>query len=345
MISSGMSPLARWTCSAWGRTFSSANRWKVSRTSSKSSSRWRGPALPPRRPGRRGRGRRPRSRRPGARAPASAPSRPPGPPAGRRGRPARRPRRRRPCAASTVAVGAVGEGGPGGGGRRPRRGPGRRRPPGWRRCRRRPARAAVARRRRPRPARCHGGRGRLEVGGAASGMGHGPEVTLAGPLGLCPPADHGDQRRQDDGVVAGVDVGQRAQVVGHRSGPDAGRRLGPGVDDRRGRRRATSAGRRAPTSGCRAPGIDSGDAADPTGRGDRLLGHHPAAGPHGGGHAAAATTAGSTTCMSRNRQKARSTGSGRTQVLAGLGDGEHLAVGGGRRGPPRPGRRGSLSTA
>ncbi len=43
MISSGMSVLARWMCSARGRICSSANRWKVSRTSSKSESRWRGP--------------------------------------------------------------------------------------------------------------------------------------------------------------------------------------------------------------------------------------------------------------------------------------------------------------
>ena len=43
MISSGMSVLARWMCSARGRICSSANRWKVSRTSSKSASRWRVP--------------------------------------------------------------------------------------------------------------------------------------------------------------------------------------------------------------------------------------------------------------------------------------------------------------
>ena len=36
---SGMSALARWTCSACGRTCSSANRWKVSATISKSSPR------------------------------------------------------------------------------------------------------------------------------------------------------------------------------------------------------------------------------------------------------------------------------------------------------------------
>ena len=44
MISSGMSPLARWMCSARGRICSSAKRWKVSRTSSKSASRWRSPS-------------------------------------------------------------------------------------------------------------------------------------------------------------------------------------------------------------------------------------------------------------------------------------------------------------
>ncbi len=43
MISSGMSVLARWMCSARGRICSSANRWKVSRTNSKSASRWRSP--------------------------------------------------------------------------------------------------------------------------------------------------------------------------------------------------------------------------------------------------------------------------------------------------------------
>ena len=44
MISSGMSVLARWMCSARGRICSSAKRWKVSRTSSKSASRCRGPS-------------------------------------------------------------------------------------------------------------------------------------------------------------------------------------------------------------------------------------------------------------------------------------------------------------
>ena len=43
MISSGMSVLARWMCSARGRICSSAKRWNVSRTSSKSASRWRSP--------------------------------------------------------------------------------------------------------------------------------------------------------------------------------------------------------------------------------------------------------------------------------------------------------------
>ena len=45
MTSSGMSAFVRCTCSACGRTFSSAKRWKVSRTSSKSSSRCRGPSV------------------------------------------------------------------------------------------------------------------------------------------------------------------------------------------------------------------------------------------------------------------------------------------------------------
>ena len=45
MTSSGMSAFARCTCSACGRTLSSAKRWKVSRTSSKSSPRWRGPSV------------------------------------------------------------------------------------------------------------------------------------------------------------------------------------------------------------------------------------------------------------------------------------------------------------
>ena len=45
MMSSGTSPLSRWTCSATGRIFSSAKRRKVSCTSSKSASRWRGPVV------------------------------------------------------------------------------------------------------------------------------------------------------------------------------------------------------------------------------------------------------------------------------------------------------------
>ncbi len=40
---SGMSSLCRWMCSATGRILSSANRWNVSRTRSKSSSRCAGP--------------------------------------------------------------------------------------------------------------------------------------------------------------------------------------------------------------------------------------------------------------------------------------------------------------
>ena len=69
-MSSGMSAFSRWMCSAIGRIFSSAKRRKVSCTSSKSLSRWRGP----RRVGQRGEERRvavraPRS--PGASSSAS----------------------------------------------------------------------------------------------------------------------------------------------------------------------------------------------------------------------------------------------------------------------------------
>ena len=46
MMSSGMSSLWRWMCSAIGLSFSSAKRRNVSCTSSKSSSRWRGPSCP-----------------------------------------------------------------------------------------------------------------------------------------------------------------------------------------------------------------------------------------------------------------------------------------------------------
>ena len=45
MIDSGMSTLARCTCSAWGRTCSRAKRWKVSATISKSWPRCRGPGV------------------------------------------------------------------------------------------------------------------------------------------------------------------------------------------------------------------------------------------------------------------------------------------------------------
>ncbi len=40
MSDSGMSPLVRCTCSAWGRTCSAAKRWNVAATREKSSSRW-----------------------------------------------------------------------------------------------------------------------------------------------------------------------------------------------------------------------------------------------------------------------------------------------------------------
>ena len=75
--------------------------------------------------------------------------------------------------------------------------------------------------------------------------------------------DDGDQRGQDDGVVARVDAGEDGQVVGHRAGAGAGLRLGPGVDDlqpggRRpgpaARRRRRGGGRRASTAAGRRPG-------------------------------------------------------------------------------------------
>ena len=56
------------------------------------------------------------------------------------------------------------------------------------------------------------------------------------------------------------------------------------------------------------------------------------------------TTEGSWTWRSRNRQNARSTCSGSDQVLAGLGERDHLGVGGRRAGHLVAGE-GSLSTA
>ena len=97
-----------------GRTLSSAKRWKVSRTSSKSSPRCRGPfdrrPARPARPGpaavaEEGGGRRDPA---GARRPSAPRARPPGRP-GRR----RRRRRRRGDAGLDLPVGAVVEGGPG----------------------------------------------------------------------------------------------------------------------------------------------------------------------------------------------------------------------------------------
>ncbi len=231
MISSGMSALCRWICSAPGRIRSSAKRRKLSRTISKSPSRWRRPLLRSqggqrtRVPvsGDEGQG---RVQEPALRTPVRLAAQQPWPPGPSR----RRPRRRRPCGPrrrparrSSTAPG-----------RWPpprRRGPGRRRPPGWRRGRpgRPPARWRAARvertlgdaegRRRRRPDR----------GAESGGLPQGRDGT--GGYGQVRPAGHdGHQGGQHDRVVARVDLGERGQVVRHRPRPDPGRRLGPGVD-------------------------------------------------------------------------------------------------------------------
>ena len=88
--------------------------------------------------------------------------------------------------------------------------------------------------------------------GGPTASGH---ASAGRPLGY-----HGDQRWEHDRVVSGIDTGEQLEVVGHRSGPGTGRRLGPGVDDveagvagraRAAGRRCRGAGHRASRRACR----------------------------------------------------------------------------------------------
>ncbi len=336
MISSGMSALARCTCSAWGRILSSAKRWNVSRTSSKSASRWRGPWSAARRGQHRGvavarRGRPPPARPSRARRPRA------------HSRPATRPAR----SATTSATNAHGRcGASSRPGRRSRAWPGRRRTAGGgvgqvvgHDLVGVDAAAAAHRRRRPgRPrdwasADRVGGAGEVRGGGRRTGA----TLRLARAVASRTPRERRSGARPTTVTSGGRTTGSSpgstpvsdSQVGGDGPGPDAGGRLGPGVDDLE-PGVADERGRSAPTSGWRASGMDSGA---PPMRPAEVIGSCATTQPPGRTAAAMrpSTTAGSTTCRSRKRQKARSTGSGRSEVLAGLGDGEHLAVR--RRGP------------
>ena len=91
-------------------------------------------------------------------------------------------------------------------------------------------------------------------------------------------------------------------------------------------------------------GHRQGAAADATGRGDRLLGHHPAA---------RATTAamrphhhgGVVHVQEQEAAEGQVDRLGQDQVLAGLGQGDHLGVGGRGRAATSSRASGSLSTA
>ena len=142
-------------------------------------------------------------------------------------------------------------------------------------------------------------------------------------------ADDGDQRREDDGVVTRVDPGQRGQVGGHRDrvrprpAPPPRRRRPRARRRARapaGARRRRGGGRRASTGGL--PPIRPAD----------VIGSCATTQPPG--RTAVAI------CARPRPDRARAAGgSGRTpgrpvrggEVLAGLGEREHLTVG--RRGP------------
>ena len=241
MISSGMSVLARWMCSARGRICSSANRWKVSRTSSKSASRWRSPwvsASDARKAGvavggheRLGRG-----HPVGGDAPLAVPP----DQCGRPGRPARRPRRRRRCG-PRCRRGRRRRGPTRRCARRRRRGTRRRPAPGPGRARRRRPGRRCRTRRRTGPRRWR--RRRRARSGAGSGR-WSPHKDTGRPDGRTPT---GPGRRSGQpggrwattvtrgGSTTGSSPGSTSvstlQVVGHRPRSGPGRRLGPGVDD------------------------------------------------------------------------------------------------------------------
>ena len=207
MISSGMSSLARWMCSARGRICSSAKRWKVSRTELEVGVEM-AVALDAaqRRPGTPGRGSGVTKCVAGV-EPVRRSS--PTPLRARRIRAARSAStsatKAQAMRASSSPVGAVGEGGPG----RPHPGGGMGQVVGQDLVGVEVARVGQ----RPGRPRDHDGRpGRRRAGGASrSGVGdgsvHGSRRAPGGPAARTRP-DHGDQRRQDDGVVAGVDPGQ-----------------------------------------------------------------------------------------------------------------------------------------
>ena len=313
------------------------------RTSSKSASRWRGPASPARpashsgsrwaaderrRPVEGVRRRRPTRSRPSSRV-ASVPDG-----VGRRrrrpGRPRRRPWRRspRPPGAVSTAAAAVGQvvgDRPGGRRRRPRPAE---RPGGGRRAsttdRARATAAAAAARSGSR----HGGHRRM------ASMHGGPARSSSG---VGPPGHHRHQRGQQHRFVARVNLGQRLEVLGDRPRPGPRRSLGPGVDQLQAGF-AASAGSSAPTSGCRASGIERGR---PSMRPAAVIGSWATTQPPG---RTAAPIRRSTTTGDRGRGAARS---GRTPGRAARAGSAPRRPGSGRspgpgrpRRPPPPPRRG-----
>ena len=168
----------------------------------------------------------------------------------------------------------------------------------------------------PRRSRHHRRGQRDRRRGRARDRAAGDPVEALGVIGhrreLGDASEHGHERGEHDGVVAGIDVGQRAQVLGHRPGPDAGGRFRPGVDDvepgvadesRAAGPRCRDAARRAWTT-----------PRHPT-RPAEVIGSWATTHPPGrtAWRMRRSTTAGSTTCMRRKRQNARSTASGRSR--------------------------------
>ncbi len=141
------------------------------------------------------------------------------------------------------------------------------------------------------------------------------------------PRDHRDQRREDDGVVAGSHLGQRFEVVGHWPRPRPGRRLGPSVDDVE---PGIADQRRKERAHIGMAGIGHRERmpVDPSRRRDRLLGHHPAAGPHRAGHAH--QDGERVDDVEQDEPAEREIDRlGQREVFARLGERQHLGVGGG----------------
>ena len=287
--------------------------------------RWR-----PGRPGPRGRAGRRGSRRPARPTRPRRPRAPRARPPCRRGRPRRRPRRRRRCAPRRRPARRT-RGRPGPWPPRRRRGPRRRRPPGWRRSRRWPRTDGAGLRRRARWARSTASAAPASRG--SGGRGHGPRPYWLVPRRLferlsaaqAAAADDRHEGRQDDRVVLRVNAGERLQVLGHR----ARHRRRPVPPPRR---RPPRARRRARAPGAARRRRDGGRrawrAASPSMRPAEVMGSCATTQPPG--RTARRHHAHHVDRLEHVEQQEAAEGEvdllGQREVLAGLGQRDHLRV-------------------